>query len=331
MVIPNLMTGFYIDVIQAEYIAEIRMRNINKEYLMKRINEKNQLEEEMKRLNNIIKNEGLILEIICDDLERVSKKYGKPRKTEIIYEEDIPQISEDNLIEDYGIHLFLTKHSYFKKITNVSLNASLRTSAEHKLKEDDEIIQEIETTNKSDILFFSDKFNVYKMKAYDMNECKTSSMGDYLANVLGTEEDENIIYIAATTDYSGYMLFFFENGKAAKIEMKSYETKVNRKRLINAYSDKSKLIAIKHISQDTEMAAVRDNDKAMIFNTALISSKSTKNSGGIQIYTLKKNSKMTKVIEKENFDTEDPDYYHTDKIPSTGHFLSDRDAKKLFG
>ncbi len=324
MVIPNLMNAFHIDEIQAEYIGEMKLRNINKEFLLNRISEKESLEEELNKLKQTLESENEIQEIICKQLKEVSKKYGKPRKTDIIYKEEIPQISNEVLIEDYGIKLFLTEHNYFKKITL----ASLRSASEHQLKDDDVIIQEVETTNKSDIIFFSDKFNAYKAKAYELNDCKASSLGDYLNNIIGLEEDEKIIYIAATTEYNGYMIFAFENGKIAKVSMESYATKVNRKKLVNAYYSKSKLVYALHILEDIDLIAIRDNDRAMLFNTKLILESSNKSSAGVKVYELKKDSLLTKVLQKDNFTSDDIYYYGTDVIPSEGHFITKNDKNK---
>ena len=322
-VIPNLMSGFEIDEVQAEYIAEIKLRNLNKEYLLNRVSEMEQLEVEMAHLSEVLKDPELVKDIIIDELNAVAKKYGAPRRTEIISQEEMPNISTDDFIEDYGIKLFLTKDNYFKKITLVSL----RSSGEQKLKEDDEIIQELETTNKADILLFSSKQNVYKMKAYDLPETKASNMGDYLNNLLDCEPDEYIVYMAATYDYSGYMLFAFENGKVAKVEMSGYSTKVNRKRLINAYSNKSPLVGACFIAQDTDIVLIRDADKALLFNTELILPKATKNTLGVQVFTLKKrNSKLTRMMLLSDFVSDEAEKrYRTHQIPSGGHFISDAD------
>ena len=331
MVIPNLMSGFDIDRVQAEFVAEIKLRNLNKEYLLNRVKETETLESDMARLNDILNDETLIKEIIIEELTAVSKKYGQPRKTEIIYEEETIDLTSDDFIEDYGITLFLTAHNYFKKITQASLQASIRTNYEHKLKEEDEIIQTLETTNKADLLFFSNKQNVYKVKAYDLNECKASSLGEYLNNMLGLDEDESIVYIAATLDYSGYMLFGYKNGKVAKVDMQSYATKVNRKKLINAFSAKAELTSAMFIPEDKDIVVVRDNDKAMLLSSALIPSKATKSTGGIQVYNLKKNSSMTKMLDVSEFISDDIEYYRSLKIPGTGHFIneSDRSANQL--
>lgn len=321
MVIPNLMAGFNIDRVQAEFIAEIKLRNLNKEYLLAKADERKKLSEEIKKLEEIKESESLIKDIIYDELKEISKKYGKPRKTDIIYKENIKEFSEEVFIQDYQVKLFLTKHNYLKKITA----ASLRSASEQKLKEDDEMVMEIEASNKMDLLLFSDRFNVYKTKIYDLSECKASSLGEYLANIIDMEEDENIIYITATTDYSGYMIFAFENGKVSKVEMSAYSTKVNRKKLINAYSDKYRLISIYYIKNDRDFVAVRDNDKAMLFNSSEILPKTTKNTQGVQVYTLKKNSVLSKFVLSEEFKSKDIEYYRVIKIPSTGHFIVDDD------
>lgn len=325
-VIPNLMKGFDIDEVQAEYIAEIKLRSLNKEYILKRISELDSLKKEIEELKEILGNENKINQLICKQLKEISKTYGKPRKTTIISSEEIPEISTETLIEDYPVKLFLTKHSYFKKITLVSL----RSASEQKLKEDDEMLQELDATNKSEIIFFSDKCNVYKTKLYDINDCKASSLGEYLPNILGMDNDENIIYALITNDYSGYMLFCFENGKAAKVPIETYSTKMNRKKLINAYSDKSKLIFIKAIYEDEDLLFVRNLDKATLFNTSLLETKTSKTSTGIQVMTLKKNSIISKVLTKENINNiEDIEYYRTEKLPSTGHFIREKEKKNF--
>ena len=323
-VIPNLMSGFAIDELQAEYIAEIKLRNINKEYILNRIQEKDDLIKDLANLNETVKSETKIKNIICSQLKAVAKKYGKDRQTEILYAEDVKEIPHEEFIEDYGRSLFLTKENYFKKITLVSL----RTSGEQKLKEDDSIICEMETTNKTDVLFFSDKQNVYKMKAHDLSETKASSMGDYLPNILGMEDDEKIIFITATADYSGIMLFMYENGKASKVELNAYSTKTNRKKLINAYSAKSRLIFMTCMEEESDFILTRDTDKACLFNSSLVPLSATKSAAGVQIYTLKKNSRITGVYPAEEFESEDIEYYRTVKIPSTGHFLKETDKEK---
>ena len=323
-VIPNLIEGFDIEKLQAEYIAEIKLRNLNKEYLLNKISEKETLENEINDLKDKLNDENKINTLIIKDLKEVSKKYGSDRKTEIIYEEEIKTISEDDFIEDYALKIFLTKQNYFKKISLISL----RSAGEQNLKEDDKLIQEIESSNKTELLFFSNKHNVYKQKAYDLPDSKASSLGDYLPNLLKMEEDEKILYIASTTDFKGFMIFGFKNGKIAKISMDSYSTKLNRKKIINAYSNKDEIIFIDYILEDKNYLAIRDTDKALLFNTELIAPKTTKNSSGVQVLNLKKNSKTSFIIPLEKFQAENIEYYRSNKIPSTGHFIIEADKVK---
>ncbi|MDR1914854.1 MAG: topoisomerase IV [Clostridiales bacterium] len=316
-VIPNLMTGFEIDKIQAEFIAEIKLRNLNKEHILSRIKEIENLKKEIAELNNLLSSEKKIEGLIVKQLKEIAKKYGKPRRTEIVYEEEKPEY--DELIEDYGIKLFLTQHNYFKKITL----ASLRSASEQYLKDGDEIAQELETTNKSDILFFSNNQNVYKVKAHELSECKASGMGEFLTNTLGLQDGEKIVFIAATTDYDGDIIFAFVNGKIAKISMDLYSTKANRKKLVNAYSDKSKLVYASHIRVNTDFIAIRDKDKALLFNTDLLPLSSSKNATGTQVMTLRKNSKLTALIQADKYVSDNAEYYRTEKLPTGGHFISE--------
>lgn len=318
-VISNLMGGFNIDEIQAEFIAEIKLRNLNKEYILKRTSELENLKKEILELKEISEDDFKIKSLICKQLKEISKVYSKPRKTDIISEEEIIEIPDDHLIEDYTLKFFLTKHNYFKKISI----ASLRSASDQKLKDEDNILQEIETTNKSDLLLFSNKYSLYKIKAYELNDCKASSLGEYLPNMLGLEDDEKIIYMTATLDYSGSMIFGFDNGKIAKISLNSYLTKINRRKLVNAYANKDKLVFIQHIVEDIDLILMRDKDKITIFNTELIVEKSTKNSVGVQVMVLKKNSFITNISQLNKI--KDIDYYKTKKIPSTGHFIREKD------
>lgn len=317
MVVPNLMTEFSIDEKQGEYIAEIKLRNINKEYIFKRVEELNILEEEIESLKETLSNEEKIKMMIATQLKQVSKKYGKNRKTEIIMEEEMEEIPEQELIEDYGIRLFLTEQNYFKKISLVSL----RSAGEQKLKEDDKITFEIETTNKADILLFSNKQNLYKLKANDIIDTKASSFGEYLFNLLGMEQDEKIIYMTTTYDYSGFMVFFFDNGKAAKVQLNSYATKTNRKKIINAYSNRANIIFMKKLEEDADFILLRNIDKALLFSTSLLPLTAAKNASGVQVYRLKKDSCVTSVFEREMFFSDDVEYYRANQIPATGHFL----------
>ena len=322
-VVENLIKAFDIDQIQAEYICDIKLRNLNKEYLLDRVNEKSKLENEIKNLLEIKNSEKNIESLICSQLKEVSKKYGCKRRTDIVYEEANIDISQESFIEDYSIKLFFTKDNYFKKITL----ASLRSASEQNLKENDSIIQEIETTNKTDILFFSDKFNIYKAKTHELSNCKASSLGEYLPNMLNMDQDEKIIYIATTTNYDGYMIYAFKNGKVAKIQMSTYQTKFNRKKLLNAYSDKSPLIFVSYILQDTDYVAMRDNDKFLLFSTSLITANTTKNSAGIKVYNLKKNSIMSKIFSVGSIKVDSIEYYRSAKIPHAGQFIKETDKE----
>ncbi|MEA4816552.1 MAG: DNA topoisomerase (ATP-hydrolyzing) subunit A [Lachnospiraceae bacterium] len=323
-VVPNLMSGFAIDEAQAEYIAEIKLRNINKEYILKRIDETDELKGEIEELKAILGSETKIKNIVCSQLKAVSKKYAKPRQTEIVLKSEEEKPDDMELIDDYALKLFLTDENYIKKIPLVSM----RSAGEHKLKENDRIICEKDTSNRADILFFSNMQNVYKLKASEINDCKASSLGEYLPNILSMEEGEKIVYVVATLDYSGYMLFAFENGKAAKIKIESYATKANRKKLINAYSAKSSLVFALDIPEDTDIILIRDTDKATLINTALVPLALTKNASGVQVYTLKKKSKVSMAIPKEEFVSSNVEYYRSNKIPSAGHFISDDDKAR---
>ena len=230
-------------------------------------------------------------------------------------------LSKDDFIEDYPVRFFLTDHGYFKKISH----ASLRMAGEQKLKDDDTMLMEQDGMNRMDLLFFSNQQNVYKLKASDVADTKASVLGDYLPNLLNMEAEEEIIYMTATTDYAGQMVFFFENGKAAKVPLNAYETKTNRKKLINGYSSKAKLVRMAKIDEESDFILMRNSDKATLLNTDLIPSSATKNATGVQVFTLKKNSVVSNVYTKEEFQTEDPEYYRTRKVPSTGHFIQEKD------
>jgi len=304
MVIPNLMEGFGIDQVQAEFVAEIKLRNLNKEYIISRTNEIGNLQKEIEDLKDLYANEGRIKKIIIKQLKEISKKYGQPRRTEIINDEMVEEITEEHFIEDYNLKLFLTKEGYLKKIPLVSL----RANPEHKLKEDDVVIQEVESHNKADLLLFSNKHTVYKMKLYEIDDCKASSLGDYLVNVLQLDSDEKIIYIVATDDYKGYMLFAYENGKIAKIHLNSYATKTNRKKLANAYSDIDKLVHMQYLAEDMDLVAISSINKVLVFNTSSINPKASRDSQGVQVLASKKNSRMVAVKTLEQVRLNDVDY-----------------------
>lgn len=323
MVIPNLMGGFEIDQVQAEFIAEIKLRNLNKEYILNRVSDIEKLEKEIAELKDIYGNDKKIKKIIVKQLGEVSKKYGQPRRTEIIHEDYVEEITQEHLIEDYKLKLFLTDHNYLKKIPLTSL----RTSPEHKLKDDDFIVQEIETHNKAELLLFSNKQVVYKIRIYEIEDCKASSLGEYLTNLLGLEDGEEIIHLIATDDYKGYIIFAYENGKVAKIDLNSYATKTNRKKLANAYNDKSKLIYMQHVMEDEELVAFSSLKKVLIFDTSNINPKSTRDSQGVQVLKEKKGSVMTGIKRLPDVVFKDLDYYRTKNIPAVGCYLKDEDKE----
>ncbi len=323
LVIPNLMSGFEIDQVQADFIAEIKLRNLNKEYILNRVSEIEKLEKEIAELKDIYGNDKKIKKIIVKQLGEVSKKYGQPRRTEIIHEDHIEEITHEHLIEDYNLKLFLTDHNYLKKIPLTSL----RTSPEHKLKDDDFMVQEIETHNKADLLLFSNKQVVYKIRIYEIEDCKASSLGEYLTNLLGLEEGEKILHLVATDDYKGYMIFAFENGKVAKIDLNSYATKTNRKKLANAYSGLSKLIYMQYVMEDEELVAFSSLKKVLIFDTSNINPKSTRDSQGVQVLKEKKGSVMTSIKRLPDTTFKDLDYYRTKNIPAVGCYLKDEDKE----
>lgn len=321
-VVPNLMEGFEIDKIQADFIAEIKLRNLNREYILNRVAEVDELEKEIADLKDVYGNEKRILKIIIKQLGEVSKKHAQPRRTEIMLEKHVEVISEEKMIDDYNLKLFLTEQNYLKKISLVSL----RASSEHKLKDDDKICQELETHNKAELLLFSNKQTVYKLRIYDIPDCKASVLGEYLTNLLQLSEGERILYMIATDDYSGWVLFSFENGKCAKIELESYMTKTNRKKLANAYSDRSALVDIKYLEADTEFVVRSDIDKILIFNTEYINPKGTRNSQGVQVMKQKKGSRMCSVNTIEETGIRNPDYYRVKSIPAVGYYLKEEDV-----
>ncbi len=323
-VIPNLMQGFGIDQEQAEFIAEIKLRNLNQEYILNRVAEVENLQREIAGLKDLYQNEIKIKQVIIKELGAVAKRFGQPRRTELIQADHIEAITTEHLIEDYNLKLFLTEENYLKKVPLVSL----RANPEHKLKEDDKIIQEVETHNKADLLLFSNKQIVYKLKIYDINDCKASSLGYYLTNLLELETDEKIIYLVATDEYKGHLFFAFENGKMAKIELASYATKTNRRKLANAYSSLSKLVRMIYLEADREFVAFSNINKVLIFNSANINSKTTRNSQGVQVLSAKKGSRMTAIKELSEATFGDPDYYRTKNIPAIGCYLKDEDRQE---
>ena len=319
-VVPNLMIGFGIDEVQAEFVAEIKLRHLNREYILKRLQDIEKLTKDIAEMEIILSDKKRIRAIIADELRDVIKKYGKERRTEIITTVFDDDDEEEENIPSYQVHLFFTREGYFKKITPLSL----RMSGEHKLKEGDEIIAEIEADNTSELLFFSDKAQVYKAKASDFEDTKASVLGDFIPATLGMDEGESAIYMAVTKDYEGYMLFFFENGKMAKVDMSAYATKLNRKKLIKAYSDKSRIVAAAYIKSDCEFLLTSSAGRNLLVNTGAISPKSTKDTQGVSVMTLKKGHRVQSVKQYIEGMLANPKRYRT-KTLAAGMLLSPED------
>lgn len=324
-VVPNLMSGFEIDKVQAEYIAEIKLRNLNKEYILNRTSEIERLIDEIDELNRILSSDREIKKLISKQLEQISKKYGQDRKTKLVEGSEAEEYNEENFIDDYPLTLFVTRDGYAKKVSAVSLRS---TTSEHKLKENDEVTQTIETSNKAEIMFFTDKATVYKSHLYDIPDSKVSSLGEYIPSLLGLEADEKVIYAVLPGDYSGYMLFAFANGKMAKVELSGYATKSNRKRLINAYSDKSEIRGIMWLADDCEIVAFTDNNKVLAVDTANIPLKSTKSTQGVQVMKItKKGASLVKAVTSDKCGLDNIKHYKTKNIPAAGSFLRSEDTQ----
>lgn len=321
-VVPNLMIGFGIDEIQAEYVAEIKLRHLNREYILKRTQDIERLEKEIAEMEAILSSRSRIQKIIIKELNEVVKKYAQPRRSELIYAADIITEEAEEEIPDYPVHLFFSKEGYFKKITP----QSLRMSGEHKLKDGDEIIQSFDSSNNRELLFFTNMCQVYKAKVSDFKETKASVLGDYISAVLGMDEGELPLYMVVTADYSGYMLFFFENGKAAKVDLAAYQTKTNRKKLVKAYSAKAPIAVIKHISEDTEVVLKSSAGRLLLLNTGMVAPKTTKDTQGVAVMTLKKGQKLMEARDYEEGEFAKPYRYKTKNLPAAGSTLSAEDA-----
>lgn len=322
-VVPNLMIGFGIDKIQADFVAEIKLRHLNREYILKKTEDIEKLRAEIEDMEDILASRSRVKKIIVNELSDVVKNYDKPRRSEIIYTSDIDDESEpDEEIPNYPVTLFFTKEGYFKKITP----QSLRMSGEQKLKENDEIIETIEAANNTELLFFTDKCRVYKAKAADFDDSKASVLGDYVASKLEMEPDENAVYMAVTTDYKGFMLFFFENGKLAKIDLSAYETKTNRKKLIKAYCEKFPVVNMFCVTEDKEYVMKSTSGRILLLNTGAIAVKTTKDSMGVSVMTLKKGHRVSSVKEYTDGEFVKPARYRTRTLPAAGATLSADDV-----
>lgn len=321
-VVPNLMNGFGIDEVQAEYVAEIKLRNLNKDYILKRTAEIEKLKEEIADLEAVQKSKARVNKIIEKQLKEVAKKFGFERRTELISDENInDSVKEEEVIEDYAVKIFRTKQNYIKKISLVAL----RTSGEQRLKEDDELIQEVEISNRNELLFFVSNGDVYKIKANDIPDGKASQLGEYIPNILGMTDKGDIIGMVISGDYSGHVLFCFENGKCAKIPLKSYETKSNRRKLTGGFSTKSPVVGMLYLKEDGEVMLKSNADKALTVNTDKIPEKTTRSSQGVNVMTLRKNAVIKEIYFANESGVANSSRYRSRNIPAAGSLIRDED------
>ncbi len=324
-VVPNLMIGFGIDQIQAEYVAEIRLRNINKEYILKRVREEEALRDEIEDLEDLVNSPGRVKKLIIRELEDVKKKYGQPRLTTIVYEHELPAYDESEDTPDYPVTVFLSREGYFKKITP----QSLRMADTQKYKDGDGPRQSFETTSRAEVMFFTNRQQVYKCRLSDFDDAKASVLGDYLPSRLGMDPEEAVVSMVLPGDYSGALLFFFENGKAARVELTAYATTSNRRRLTGAYSDKSPLAALLHLKEDRELALFSSENRVLIFNTALLAPKSTRSTQGVQVMTLKAKHRLTEAAAVEDAPLTNLPRYRCRAIPAAGALLREEDGEQM--
>lgn len=325
MVVPNLIEGFGIDRVQAEFIAEIKLRHINKEYILKRTQETDALEKEIAKLEGILGSDAKVRRLIVRELEAIIKKYPSPRRSVILDADSIRKFDAEDHIEDYPVHLFLSREGYFKKITT----QSLRGSAEQKFKEGDGLRQSLDATNKQEIIFFTDKQQAYKAHLYDFDDTKASVLGDYLASKLSMDEEEHVLFMLLPGDYTGSMVIVFENGKAARFELSGFATKTNRRRLTGAYSDRSAAIAFFHITEERDITLFATNGRALTINTAVIPAKSTRTTVGVQAMVLRGSHTVTRACDSVEVSFTQPKRYRSHSIPSIGALLKDEDKGQL--
>ena len=321
-VVPNLMIGFGIDEVQAEYVAEIKLRHLNREYILKRTAEIEALEKEIAELDEILKSKTRIKTIIVKELKEIAEKYGQPRKSIIIYEDTVSYTEEKDDVPDYPVNIFFTKEGYFKKITP----QSLRMSSNHKLKDGDEIVQNCEFSNNGELLFFTDKCQVYKAKAADFTDTKASALGEYVPAKLGMDEGENAVYMVATKDYKGILLFAFENGKLAKVPLEAYQTKTNRKKLTGAYSDKSPLAGMVFFTEDKEFLLKASSGRMLLIHSGAINLKTTRSTQGVAVMKLKKGHRLFEISEYVEGTFAKPQRYRTKTLPTLGAMPANEDS-----
>ena len=323
-VIPNLMIGFGIDQVQAEYVAEIKLRNINKEYILKRVQETAALADEIDDLEDTLAKPGRIRRIIIDELTEVRKKYAVPRRTEIVYSHEIEEEPEEDAPEDYPVHLFLSREGYFKKITP----QSLRMSGEQKYKEGDGPSQYFEATNNTELMFFTDKQQVYKTRASEFGETKASLLGDYLPGKLGMDAGENVTFLCLPGDYSGSLLFAFENGRVARVALSAYATTSNRRKLTGAYCDKFPLVQILPLTEDKELALLTNEPRALLVHTALLAPKTTRGTQGVQVMNIKPKYRLERLADVADTGITNQARYRTRTIPAAGALLRPEDSEE---
>ena len=324
-VVPNLMIGFGIDEIQANFVAEIKLRNINKEYILKQTKATSLLEQEIRELQDTLNSSRKLKNVIIGELQEVSKKYGQPRKTEIVYNaEELEVEAEEEQVPDYPVTVFLSKEGYLKKITA----QSLRMSGEQKFKEGDSLRDTVESTNRAEMLVFTDRCQCYKTRLSEFEDGKASLLGDYLPQKLGMDPGENVLQVIFPGDSKGFVLFFFENGKVAKVPLSAYETKTNRKKLTGAFSDKSPVIRVLSLEADTQIAVYSSDGRAMIFSTADLLPKTTRNTIGVAVMSLKKKAVLQNALLLEESGIENQSRYRTKTIPAAGAILKEEDSQE---
>ena len=323
-VIPNLMIGFGIDQVQAEYVAEIKLRNINKEYILKRVQETAALADEIDDLEDTLAKPGRIRRIIIDELTEVRKKYALPRRTEIVYSHELPEEPAEDAPEDYPVHLFLSREGYFKKITP----QSLRMSGDQKYKEGDGPSQYFEATNNTELMFFTDRQQVYKPRASEFGEAKASLLGDYLPAKLGLDAGENVIFLCLPGDYSGSLLFAFENGRVARVSLSAYATTSNRRKLTGAYCEKFPLVQILPLTEDRELALLTNEPRALLVHTALLAPKTTRGTQGVQVMNIKPKYHLERLADVADTGITNQARYRTRTIPAAGALLRPEDSEE---
>jgi len=323
-VVPNLMVGFGIDQIQAEYVAEIKLRNINREYILRRTAETEELEKDIADLEDVLQSRRRVKNIIIDELKAINKKYPVPRRSSIVYASELEGDDEEEKVEDYPVTLFLSREGYFKKITP----QSLRMSGEQKYKDGDSLRISLESSNRCDLLIFTDKQQIYKLRLADMEETKASALGVYLPSRLQMDDGENVLTMVAPGDYKRQLLLVFENGKAARLECSAYETKTNRKKLVNAYSDKSPLAAVIPLAGETDIACYSSDDRALVFNTSLLQTKTSRTTQGVGVMSLKTKRALVRAVPVSETQIKNISRYRVRSLPAAGAILKPEDREE---